>query len=132
MVGRIFRAHGDESPNTHVQGDPENFNTARSNSIEHRLGEMKTGRRRRDGAGRVCVYRLVFLRVGRRVFSFQVWWKRNVPVSFKEILHRRVRAELKKTQTHFLEPSKLAEDTRGVTVSEHNPIACADPLSRPT
>src|SRR6266700_2437328 len=111
MRGGILRSNGKKCPDTHVQCDLKNFNSASANALEHRRCEMKTCGRRCDRARNFCIHGLVFLRVGCGVFSFEVRRNRHVTMRFKEMFDRFGGVELKKTQAQVARLAKIAEDT---------------------
>src|ERR1041385_2728774 len=87
---------------------------------------MKASSGRCDCARNFGIDGLVFLRVGDRIFSFELGRNGNVTMRFEEVFDRFSGADLKKTKARVAGLTKIAEHAFHFAVSKDDAIAGAD------
>src|SRR5262249_16819603 len=111
---------------TDVQRELDDFDSAPAKFFKHFIREMQARRRRCNGSGHTRVNGLVFDRVGRRVWTLDIRWKRYVTVRLENLVD--VGRNIKETESVI---QFGTEPSIEFSAREDDAVAFADALSRP-
>src|SRR5262245_21382764 len=126
MFGRIVGSHGNECTDADMERELHDLDSLVSQPLEHRFSEVQPGRRRCNGARNSGINGLVLRRVRRSITSYEVGWKRHLPVCLKELLNRS--AGMKHTQTMW---TAFSEDAFEFSFGKNDSITFSNSLARP-